>query len=334
MSRNIGCRVCDEFIYRGSRLLVMENELLRISVLLDKGSDIIEFLHKPTDTDFMWRSPMAHVNMYKYLQSIPNAIDFRDYYMGGWQEIFPVGGAGFDLSGARIGNHGEVWGLPWKCQIIKDETDEIQVKLWAHTIRSPFYIEKVLILRRNSPVLLLREKVQNLGMIDLGVMWGHHPAFGESFLDEDCVVTVPARSFVDQENHCYSWPIHQGTDFSRVLPRGSDKWNMFFLQDLSDGWYAVLNQKKRLGFGMVWEKSLFKYVWFWGCYNYTNVSPWYGRAYTIAVEPFTSLPYALDPSTLCTIPAGQSLTTEVAALVVEDKTCVEAITPQGEVVGR
>jgi hypothetical protein len=37
----------------------MENELIRVTVLADKGADIIEFLHKPTDTDFLWRSPQG-----------------------------------------------------------------------------------------------------------------------------------------------------------------------------------------------------------------------------------------------------------------------------------
>ena len=55
--RNFGCRLNDELTYRGLRVLVLENELVRVSVLLDQGTDIYEFLHKPSDTDFMWRSP-------------------------------------------------------------------------------------------------------------------------------------------------------------------------------------------------------------------------------------------------------------------------------------
>lgn len=333
MQRNYGCRVCDELNFKNSRMLVMENELLRISVLLDKGSDIIEFLYKPTDTDFMWRSPMVHLNPYKYLQSIPNTIDFRDYYMGGWQEMFPVGGGGFELSGAKIGNHGELWGLPWGCQILQDHVEEIRVKLWAHTVRTPFYIEKVLTLKQGTPVLFIHERIENLGGMDLGIMWGHHPAFGESFLDEHCLLSAPAGSLLDDQGHVHSWPIHEGLDFRRILPKHSDKWNMYFLQDLSEGWYALVNQKKGLGFGMAWDSSLFRYLWFWGCYNYRNISPWYGRAYTVAVEPFTSLPHAMDPGTLFTIRAGQTISTELRAIVFEGKRNIERITADGAVLG-
>ena len=333
MLRNFGCRVSDEYRYKESRLLVLENEKLRISLLLDKGSDIIEFLYKPTDTDFMWRSPMEHVHMYKYLQSIPNSIDFKDYYLGGWQEMFPVGGAGFEVSEARIGNHGELWGLPWRSSILKDTAEEVCVRLWTHTIRTPFYVEKTLTLRSREPVLHIREKIENLGDLDLDVMWGHHPAFGEGFLDENCVVFTPARSFIDGEKNTRAWPVHDGDDFSRVLPRHSDQWNMYFLQELKDGWYALVNRKKGIGFGMRWDKEIFRYLWFWGCYNLKRFSPWYGRAYTIALEPFTSLPHPVDPDTLFRIPAGRSVTTELKALAITGKTTVRDISPDGTVSG-
>ena len=52
--RNYGCRVNDEYTYRGMRVLVMEKDILRISLLLDKGTTIYELLYKPLDLDFMF----------------------------------------------------------------------------------------------------------------------------------------------------------------------------------------------------------------------------------------------------------------------------------------
>lgn len=54
--RNFGCRVM-EYLYRGLPTISLENELLRVTVLAGKGGDIFEFLYKPLDVDFMWRSP-------------------------------------------------------------------------------------------------------------------------------------------------------------------------------------------------------------------------------------------------------------------------------------
>ena len=54
--RNYGCRISDDYTCKGLRTLFMENEKLRVSFLLDKGTDIFEFLHKPQGIDFMLRA--------------------------------------------------------------------------------------------------------------------------------------------------------------------------------------------------------------------------------------------------------------------------------------
>ncbi len=55
--RTDGCRISDAWTYRGLKTVVLENELIRVVVLADKGADVYSFVHKPSDTDFMWRSP-------------------------------------------------------------------------------------------------------------------------------------------------------------------------------------------------------------------------------------------------------------------------------------
>ena len=57
--RTYGARVSDDWAFRGLKTAVIENEVLRVVVLIDKGADIYQLVHKPTDTDFMWRSPMG-----------------------------------------------------------------------------------------------------------------------------------------------------------------------------------------------------------------------------------------------------------------------------------
>ncbi len=44
--RNYGCRVSDDWMFRGLKTVVMENEVLRIFILADKGADIYQFVHK------------------------------------------------------------------------------------------------------------------------------------------------------------------------------------------------------------------------------------------------------------------------------------------------
>jgi len=53
--RNWGARIT-EFIYHGYAMVALDNRFLRIVVAAGKGTDIVEFLYKPLDVDFMWRS--------------------------------------------------------------------------------------------------------------------------------------------------------------------------------------------------------------------------------------------------------------------------------------
>ena len=54
--RSHGCRLI-EYTHRNMTFLAMENEFLRVAILVDKGADIVEFLYKPTDTGFLWKEP-------------------------------------------------------------------------------------------------------------------------------------------------------------------------------------------------------------------------------------------------------------------------------------
>ena len=77
--RNYGCRLT-EYVYKGLKTITLENEIIRVTILIDKGTDIIEFLHKPTDTDFMWRSPLGVRNPNNFVPTIPrNEVDFLYY---------------------------------------------------------------------------------------------------------------------------------------------------------------------------------------------------------------------------------------------------------------
>src|SRR5450759_4154774 len=90
--RNHGCRVSDAWTVDGMRTLIIENELLRVTVLLDKGSDIVEFRYKPRDLDYLLYMPGGLKNPNRGVLSTPNDGPFLDYYTGGWNDILPNGG--------------------------------------------------------------------------------------------------------------------------------------------------------------------------------------------------------------------------------------------------
>ena len=195
--RNYGCRIT-ECTFRGLRCVVLENQVIRISVAADKGADIYEFLHKPSDTEFLLRTPLGLRSQPAVLPTINlREGSFSDFYEGGWQELFPVAGDfPSELKGAQFGQHGEVALLPWSYQIKEDTPERIAVTFSVDTTRTPFHLDRTMILEQGKPALQIREKVRNIGDEAVEFMWAHHPAFGWPFLEEGCRIELPTCEVV------------------------------------------------------------------------------------------------------------------------------------------
>lgn len=351
--RNYGCRLTTDATLSGLGVVVLENELLRVTVLADKGSDIYEFLYKPLDVDFMWRAPNG---LRRPGVTVPTAGgeagSFMDYYEGGWQEILPSGGPAADYRGAHLGQHGEVSTIPWTVRVEQDDAERVAVRLTARTFRTPFAVDKLLALERGRAVLHIGERLTNEGDEPVEFMLGHHPALGEGFLDDSCVIHAPARTLAVhpglmfetqrlEPGSTHPWPVatdRQGRplDMSRVPPPSARIADMTYLTDLTAGWYGITNRRRRVGFGMVFPLDVFNVVWYWlvarGGYGY----PWWGRTYNLALEPWTAWPgtglaEAIANGRARTLGSGESLAVELKAVVYADVEGIGGIAPDGEI---
>ena len=64
-------------------------------------------------------------------------------------------------------------------------------------------------------------------------------------------------------------------------------------------------------------RTVFPYLWVWGLYCGIETYPWYGRAYVMAVEPWSTMPAncaeASEQGGLLELEAGASMETDVSA---------------------
>lgn len=333
-NRNFGCRI-KEYISNGFRMLSLENSVLKVVIILDKGADIYEFVYKPLDIDFMFHYPM------KSQKNITPSVfgssgNFLDYYEGGWQELFPNIGSPCKVRSAEYGMHGEVALLPWDLKIICDEVNKISVELSVSTIRTPYKLVKTLTILEDSPILFMDEEVINEGNQNMEFQWGHHPALGGNFLDDTCEIMIkgnPKITGIDVDLGDVSligpaeegvWPnilSKDGTyiNLSQVKEMDSKTYMEFSITDLEDASYIVKNNKLNLGFGMEWDKNIFPNIWVWQMFGGGMDYPFYGRAYTLALEPWSSLPGNLEKcienGTTLKIRAGESKKVSMKAFV-------------------
>ena len=339
-TRNYGCRYRRYFL-NDIEMLSLENTKIKVVFALGKGADIVEFMHKPTDVDFMWHS----FNELKHVKQVSTVAagsgNFMDSYAGGWQELFPTYGAGTQYHGGQIGVHGEACLYPWNCTIVTDTPEYVEAVLSLRTVRSPFLLEKRISIQEGSSALTMEQKVTNLSVNEMDFMWGHHPAFGFPFLDEsveirvkgDPTVTVPAGT-VGGKNCPFDkettgvWPNlpdKNGVLIDMSKARGSDEkvYMEYGISDLKEGKCEVVSHNKGLGMRMQWDPEIFRFIWIWGLYHGLEEYPWYGRSYVLGVEPWSSMPanytVAKENDTLLHLAAGESIKTKFVAEIFEEK---------------
>jgi hypothetical protein len=337
--RNWGCRVHETALF-GIATIVLENELLRLTFLAGKGTDLVEFNYKPLDLDFAWLAPGGIRNPRAFQSTSPDLLaTFLDVYPGGWQEVFPNGGAPAQWAGAQYGQHGEVSALPWDVEIIEDDESTVAIRFSVRGYKTPCTIQKVVRLRSGTARLEIEETVVNRSPVPVDVMWGHHITFGAPFLVPGARITLPdgltaqpheaavegnARRVAGSD--AFTWPsgvnaAGESEDFS-IVPGPGAASELFYIGGFpgDTAWYEIARPESGLGMRVEWDASTLPYLWYWQEFGATRGYPWYGRNYNIGLEPSSSyptngLPNAVASGTALQLAAGETrslwLTAEV-----------------------
>ena len=275
--RNFGCRL-REIVWRGHRCVTLENERLRVLVVADKGADVLELLYKPLDVELLWRSyhglrragperassPLARGRSAisspaagtRCCRTVPNRACIAARPSASTARRPSAVGLPHCRRRARA-DCGHVLGAPRAhADPRREDTDPRRGRVDAGHRRAA-------LCEAGHPI---------------EVLWGQHPTFGWPFLEAGCRVFLPPcrarvgaappsghRLRPDQEA---PWPHLAGVDGSVVdlsmVPGPEARSHDFVrLDDLSDGWYAIVNPHRGLGFALRWDPALFPTLGFW-----------------------------------------------------------------------
>jgi hypothetical protein len=308
----------------------LENEVLKISVLPQKGADIFEFIHKPSRVDFLLKSPSG----LKPPGEKPPA-DFLENYAGGWQELFPNPGDACDYRGETLPFHGEVALLPWDFQILQDRSDETSVRFWVDCRQTPFRLERTMCLYGNEPVLEIQGRVTNLSDSVAEFQWGHHIVLGGNFLEEGVQLVLPACRIITP-GELYEpataqlapgqdepWPFARGrkdaekVDLRSIPGPRAHVHDDVYLTGLLFGHLTATNPRLRLCFNLDWDASQFGCIVNWRPLGGADLPPLTG-IYGLGIEPWVSrfsLPQAIENGKALKLEPRQSLVTSLRVSV-------------------
>jgi hypothetical protein len=88
--------------------------------------------------------------------------------------------------------------------------------------------------------------------------------------------------------------------------------------------YTITNPEQKIGFSVSWDAQIFKCLWLWQERNASQDFPWWGKCYTVALEPWTSK-YTNEPDKAIqngewlSIKAGEVISTSLSAGAIVTK---------------
>lgn len=337
--RNTRCRMRD-FTWRGRRCITLENELMRVLVSADKGSDILELLHKPSDTEMLCQAPAGPATPHDEVSSPLAQGHFRDRFPGGWYVMLPNGPVPCAHRGAAFGQHGEATFLSWDAYPEEDTPERIAITFRTRLRRLPLFVERRFALTSGAATLTLDESVTSEAGHVVELLWGHHPTFGAPLIEEGSVIDLPACTAatdtavpdgsVAVADARAPWPLFPApeggqVDLSRVPGDDTNAHDFIRLEGLASGWFSISNARRGAGVALRWDETRFPVLGLWRMLGGEGDYPWYQARRMIALEPACDLPSlaaAAARGTAVVLAPGETVTTRLEATL---------FTPQGRV---
>ena len=320
--------------YCGLKVVRLQNELICLDVLPAVGAKIYNFIHKPSGRNLLWHNPRVPPAKQAY-----GAV-FDDNWSGGWDELIPNDLACSEPDGDMLPDHGEFWSQAAEWEVIQSGGDYAEVRFFSQGRVMPVSFEKTLSVRDGESVCRVHYRLVNHGTAPFDFLWNIHPAMA---ISPDTWLDVPAKEgFTDPWRETrfpgygrFQWPIikdYQGTpwDLRRVEPATSAIADHHYLIGVKEGWYAVTDQRRRVGFGLAFPTNVFPHVWL-----FRTFGGWRGL-YTLILEVSTgcsrSLVEARQKGECAHLVPGQTSEVEVLAVAYSGVSSVGRIEADGRVI--
>jgi len=319
----------------GANLVILENRRIRVTIWPEHGAAILGFEDIGRKLDVMWKNAMVQPpRLHPLGQPMERNSDLYDVLDGSWFLSLPTGWFPADYFGAPVGAHGEFRSIPFEVEILEQNRHLVRLRAVGKSVRTPFVIDRIWTLERDSEVLEWEEVLTNRSNQPRPCAWLQHPAFAGELV-RGAELRLPAKTIATYnfnrpmgsqitQGYKGTWPhIPESTggvrDCSKVPEAGSGQDHSVQATDLAVGWGCVWNQKMRRGFALRWDEKLFPWAWSWARGGGSCVPPvgedypLWGQGPLITLQPSTSPvgPFAelVASKQVATVPAQGSMRT-------------------------
>lgn len=265
---------------------VLENPFLRIAVIPQAGGKIASCFDLQTRREWLWTNSRLPVQAPIYGASYVRAHD-----SGGFDECFPAVAEGpypvEPWHGVGIPDHGELWGLPWECEV-----EGRTLRMGVDGVRFPYRFERELELAEDAPELRLRYRVQNRAPFAFPFIWSSHPLLsirpGMRLLIPD---GTPMKVYggsdpaVGDRGASFEWPMLAGQDLG-LLPGPEAGYAVKIFGDApARGWVGLHDPETATTLRMEYDLAEIPQLGLW--LNMGGWTPFEGEPayYNLGLEP-------------------------------------------------
>jgi galactose mutarotase-like enzyme len=277
-----------EDLFEGLRRVTVSNPHLSLSMLPEIGGKIISL--RRNNRNWLHLNPNFRLSRPIYGSSF-----VKDWDSGGWDECLPsIAGEIEGISGEEIPDHGEVWGLPWSCEVERSE-EGITLQTAVISEKFGFELRRSIIVPTDKAEIRMVYALINRKERPFPYLWSAHPILN---IEEGMRISLPADSPVrinsPDNTPTGLWPfLAPNTPIDQIPSRTAAIARKLFVGPLTEGWVSVstlAGETLRFSF----DVRELPYVGLWQNYGGWSGNESFSPYYNLGVEPCSGMPDSLS----------------------------------------
>ena len=276
--------------YHGRRACYIENETLRVTLLVE-GGHIAEILHKATGVNPLWTPPWPSIEPSSYsLAKHPEyGSDSESKLLSGIMghnlclDLFGPPSPEEAAAGMTVHGEASINGYAFEnCEGALVQTTRSEAAGLAFVRR----------LRMDGAGIHIQESVENATTLDRPIAWTEHVTLGPPFLEKGSTrFRATATKSRTLEGLDFDWPRLPKADGSREdlqvftdAPSSGGFTTHLMDPARDDAWFMAWSPSAKVVLGYVWRRQDFPWLGIWEENYSRQTPPWNGRTLTRGME--------------------------------------------------
>lgn len=237
------------------KIITLENELIKVSVIPKSGGKISSFYNKEKEFEVLFQPTKAY--------EIPKLYsDFSLFDASGFDDAFPNINEE-TMDGVNYPDHGEIWTTSFDYREEKNS-----IIMWADSKILPYSYLKEICLDNNS--INIQYKIQNTGNSPFPCIWTAHCL---TMCEEDMEIVFPpeTRSVEVVQDSKYLGSIgtvlpypYEKYSLNKVFPKNANKYEKYYVNHkIETGRCGIYYPSKDISFVMEYDAEKLPYLGFW-----------------------------------------------------------------------